>query len=81
MCCWRRVRNDFLLCGHSYQLPDELIECGKQNCRFSAYHDPNCVEPECRRTCAQFRTYPQVYTPQINRRCPPCEEAYKRGYR
>lgn len=77
MCCWRRVRNTFLVCGHSYDLPEEEIKCSNARCRFSDYHDPNCVEPECRRTCHQYHTFPEVYNPQINRLCPVCYNTYQ----
>ncbi|KZV95441.1 hypothetical protein EXIGLDRAFT_762201 [Exidia glandulosa HHB12029] len=83
MCCYRFVTNYFKRCDHSVPLPDEQIECGNPRCVHSKYHDPACVEPECRRTCIQYRTHPQRYNPQIDKLCPYCQEKLmrmQRGY-
>ncbi|KAH7099907.1 hypothetical protein BKA62DRAFT_708368 [Auriculariales sp. MPI-PUGE-AT-0066] len=73
MCFFRRVRNTFVACGHQYDLPEEHVDCGNENCRFSEEHDARCVEPYCRQNgCIQYHTHPQVYLPQINRQCPRC---------
>ncbi|KAJ7588410.1 hypothetical protein C8J56DRAFT_890204 [Mycena floridula] len=30
-------------------------------CKFSPNHPVSCVPPQCLRTCAQYRGYPQMY--------------------
>lgn len=85
MCHERHVANDYKLCGHTVRLPDEFIECGKPNCRYSAYHNPNCAN--CLQTCQQIRGYPEQYRPLINRYCPSCtailqaQQQQQSGYR
>ncbi|KAF8136330.1 hypothetical protein EV363DRAFT_1319320 [Boletus edulis] len=74
MCYWRRVQNTYKRCGHAYDLPDQMIECDNQHCRFSPTHPSTCVPPVCTETCWQFRQFPQQYTPQIDAFCPVCEE-------
>ncbi|KZP16068.1 hypothetical protein FIBSPDRAFT_832157, partial [Athelia psychrophila] len=71
------VRNVYLKCGHAYNLV-RLIQCGSTHCKFSPAHPQSCGPPTCKKTCAQYRQYPQQYAPNINSFCPPCEEAYRR---
>ncbi|KAF8803238.1 hypothetical protein BYT27DRAFT_7145257 [Phlegmacium glaucopus] len=71
MCRYRRVCNVYIQCGHIFQLPDELIMCHSQFCKFSANHSPTCVPPECTRKCLQSHQYPEQYSPNINGKCHP----------
>ncbi|TRM57161.1 hypothetical protein BD626DRAFT_225253 [Schizophyllum amplum] len=72
MCHWRRVRNVYLRCGHAENLPDQMIECGSRNCKFSPNHPPSCQPPRCTQTCAQYRLYPELYSPNIDGYCSEC---------
>ncbi|KAF8582681.1 hypothetical protein K439DRAFT_1350615, partial [Ramaria rubella] len=73
-CDGDRVCNKFTVCGHSYDLPEEMIQCDSRWCKFSSTHPQDCSGPECKRTCWQYRQYPQVYAPQINNICPACRD-------
>ncbi|KAG1778344.1 hypothetical protein EV702DRAFT_1095817, partial [Suillus placidus] len=75
---WRHVRNVYLRCGHTFNIPDESIVCDDSRCKFSPNHPATCLPPTCKSTCRQYRQYPQQYSPNINRFCPACEQA---GYR
>ncbi|KAG7441202.1 uncharacterized protein BT62DRAFT_909053 [Guyanagaster necrorhizus] len=45
------VRNVYLRCGHTVNLPEETTECEDANCKFSSFHPGNCKPPACLRTC------------------------------
>ncbi|KAH7924072.1 hypothetical protein BV22DRAFT_1014025, partial [Leucogyrophana mollusca] len=68
------VRNVYLRCGHAVNLSSQ-IPCDNQRCKFSPNHPRDCVLPQCKQTCWQYRQYPQQYSPNIDRLCPNCEQA------
>ncbi|KAF9043703.1 hypothetical protein BDZ89DRAFT_1008650 [Hymenopellis radicata] len=72
MCCLRQVRNVYTKCGHGVTLPDEMINCENSKCRWSPFHPATCTPPNCLRTCKQYKTFPQQYSPQIDAFCPAC---------
>ncbi|KII89468.1 hypothetical protein PLICRDRAFT_41129 [Plicaturopsis crispa FD-325 SS-3] len=72
MCRWRQVCHVYLQCGHMVNVPDVLIQCDSRNCKFSPNHPADCKPPSCTRTCAQYRGYPEQYSPNINGLCPSC---------
>ncbi|KAL1746464.1 hypothetical protein HDZ31DRAFT_34062 [Schizophyllum fasciatum] len=78
MCHWRRVQHVYQRCGHAVNLPEQLIECGSRNCKFSQFHPLTCVPPTCTRSCLQYRTYPESYTLTKASYCHACAAA---GYR
>ncbi|KIY46258.1 hypothetical protein FISHEDRAFT_47616 [Fistulina hepatica ATCC 64428] len=69
------VRNVFLRCGHAQNLPDQMIYCDSETCKFSPRHPPNCTPPKCRGTCWQYRQYPEQHSPNIDSVCPACARA------
>ncbi|KAF8264662.1 hypothetical protein EI94DRAFT_1737959 [Lactarius quietus] len=77
MCHSRRVKNIYLYCGHSVDLKEELIQCADTHCRLSPFHPSNC--PNCKKTCWQYRQFPEQYAPQISSYCPSCSGRSKRG--
>ncbi|KAJ7576574.1 hypothetical protein C8J56DRAFT_1061855 [Mycena floridula] len=72
MCRFRHVRDVYLRCNHAINRPVEMVTCDSPNCKFSPSHPVNCVPPRCLRTCAQYRGYPQQYSPNIDNFCPSC---------
>ncbi|TFK54911.1 hypothetical protein OE88DRAFT_975809 [Heliocybe sulcata] len=71
MCKERRVNVHYGLCGHVVLLPEELIQCEDKKCKFSPMHPANC--PDCRRTCWQYRQFPETF--DVHKReeyCPTC---------
>ncbi|KAF8995420.1 hypothetical protein BDZ89DRAFT_1084774, partial [Hymenopellis radicata] len=78
MCRLRQVLNVYTKCGHGISLPDELIRCESRHCRFSLFHPTSCKPPQCRRTCAQFKKFPEQYSPHINSYCPACLDSSTR---
>ncbi|PBK91095.1 hypothetical protein ARMGADRAFT_933202, partial [Armillaria gallica] len=55
------VRNVYLRCGHTVNLPEEIIRCEQSTCRFSLFHPADCKPPACLKTCWQYRRYPEQY--------------------
>ncbi|SJK98985.1 uncharacterized protein ARMOST_02266 [Armillaria ostoyae] len=74
MCRRRQVVNVYIRCGHTINLPEEVIRCEQPNCKFSLFHPPSCRPPACLRTCWQYLRYPEQYTPRINKYCPSCSQ-------
>ncbi|KAI6109837.1 hypothetical protein F5141DRAFT_810955 [Pisolithus sp. B1] len=72
MCHWRRVQNTYKICGHVYDMPDEMIQCDNRYCKFSSTHPGTCVPPGCTNSCWQYRQFPQQYNPKIDTLCPRC---------
>ncbi|PBK91038.1 hypothetical protein ARMGADRAFT_933103, partial [Armillaria gallica] len=72
---WYRVRNVYLRCGHTVNLPEEIIRCEQSDCKFSLFHPAGCKPPACLRTCWQHLQYPEQYSPNINGYCPSCSQA------
>ncbi|KZT26226.1 hypothetical protein NEOLEDRAFT_1132247 [Neolentinus lepideus HHB14362 ss-1] len=71
MCRDRRVNHKYGLCGHTVHLPEELIQCEDRWCKFSPVHPAQC--PDCRRTCWQYRQYPETYdVHKQDKWCPAC---------
>ncbi|PVF99723.1 hypothetical protein CPB86DRAFT_665709, partial [Serendipita vermifera] len=58
MCIFRRVHRIYQICGHEYD-SEEMIDCHSPACKFSAYHQQG--PHDCRRTCLQYRQFPQSY--------------------
>ncbi|KIK93449.1 hypothetical protein PAXRUDRAFT_145081 [Paxillus rubicundulus Ve08.2h10] len=58
--------------GSGYTADPLQIKCDLRHCKFSPKHPPNCVPPQCTKTCWQYRQYPQQYAPQIDNKCPKC---------
>ncbi|KZP02860.1 hypothetical protein FIBSPDRAFT_845472 [Athelia psychrophila] len=79
MCHWRRVQNHYKRCGHEFDLPDEMIQCEDRFCKFSSAHPSDCKSPACADTCWQYRTFPAMYRPELDRWCPVCVQAGKGG--
>ncbi|KAK0203361.1 hypothetical protein DFS33DRAFT_1330506 [Desarmillaria ectypa] len=75
MCRRRQVRNVYTRCGHTVNLPEEIIWCEQLNCKFSLFHPASCKPPDCLRTCWQYLRYPEQYSPNINGYCPSCSQA------
>ncbi|KAK0193091.1 hypothetical protein F5146DRAFT_531236 [Armillaria mellea] len=73
MCRRRQVRNIYLRCGHTFNLPEEIIQCEQSNCKFSLFHSSHCKPPICLQTCWQYRRYPEQYSPSISGYCPFCD--------
>ncbi|PBK91100.1 hypothetical protein ARMGADRAFT_1166657 [Armillaria gallica] len=73
MCRRRHVRNVYLRCGHTVNLPEEIIRCEKANCKFSLFHPASCKPLVCLRTCWQYLRYPEQYSPNIYGYCPSCD--------
>ncbi|PAV23370.1 hypothetical protein PNOK_0043800 [Pyrrhoderma noxium] len=48
------------------------ITCVNPKCKFSSTHPLDCLPPQCRQTCWQYRQYPEQYNPQIDGVCPTC---------
>ncbi|KAF9024204.1 hypothetical protein BDZ89DRAFT_954920, partial [Hymenopellis radicata] len=48
------------------------IQCESRNCRFSLFHPAACRPPQCLQTCAQYKKFPEQYSPHINSYCPAC---------
>ncbi|KAN0131172.1 hypothetical protein V8E53_011064 [Lactarius tabidus] len=72
-----RVKNIYLYCGHTIDLKEELIQCADTHCRLSPFHPSNCGN--CKKTCWQYRQFPEQYAPQISSYCPSCSGRSKRG--
>ncbi|KAJ7207752.1 hypothetical protein C8J57DRAFT_348000 [Mycena rebaudengoi] len=62
-------------CGN---LPTVEVQCGSSHCKFSVNHPQNCVPPSCVSACAQYHTFPEQYTPQINGYCLVCSRSMSR---
>ncbi|KAI0062147.1 hypothetical protein BV25DRAFT_1826013 [Artomyces pyxidatus] len=73
MCHFRRVKNIYMMCGHTQDLKEEIIVCADAHCKFSPRHPKNCFD--CKHTCWQYRQYPEQYAPQIASLCPTCNIA------
>ncbi|KAF8980790.1 hypothetical protein BDQ17DRAFT_1380381 [Cyathus striatus] len=69
MCRLRQVVEIYALCGHRYA----LIRCEDRFCKFSVTHPGNCG-PDCRKTCWQYRQFPEQYDRTIQRLCPNCQQ-------
>ncbi|KAK0489725.1 hypothetical protein EDD18DRAFT_577349 [Armillaria luteobubalina] len=78
MCRRRHVRNVYLRCGHTINLPEQIVRCEESNCRFSLFHPQDCRPPTCLRTCWQYLRYPEQYSPNISRYCPSCYRQMQR---
>ncbi|KAK0494416.1 hypothetical protein EDD18DRAFT_1174090 [Armillaria luteobubalina] len=72
MCRRRHVRNVYLRCGHTVNLPEDIIQCKETHCKFSLFHPASCRPPVCQRTCWQYLRYPEQYSPHICGYCPSC---------
>ncbi|KIY61708.1 hypothetical protein CYLTODRAFT_405354 [Cylindrobasidium torrendii FP15055 ss-10] len=73
MCRLRQVRNIYLQCGHGVTESDVMVQCENSKCRFSPFHPTSCKQPRCRQTCIQYHSFPEQYSPQLNRLCPMCQ--------
>ncbi|KAK0443823.1 hypothetical protein EV421DRAFT_2035266, partial [Armillaria borealis] len=38
MCRRRHVRNVYLRCRHTINLPEQIVRCEESNCKFSHFH-------------------------------------------
>ncbi|KAF8914500.1 hypothetical protein CPB85DRAFT_1412300 [Mucidula mucida] len=72
-----RVRNVYTKCGHGVTLVCRLLQtiyCENSKCRWSPFHPTTCKPPSCLKTCQQYKTFPQQYSPQIDAFCPTCAQ-------
>jgi len=73
MCRYRQIQDTYAHCNHVYRVPDQMVYCPERDCKFSPYHPEDCG-PNCKRTCWQYRRFPEQIDRRFDRLCPRCEE-------
>ncbi|KAG5735447.1 hypothetical protein E4T56_gene12851 [Termitomyces sp. T112] len=76
MCRRRHVAHNYTLCGHIIQQAETIVVCYSRYCKFSPSHPSECLSPQCTRTCAQYRGWPEQYSLRIDTLCPNCLADY-----
>ncbi|KAJ7219245.1 hypothetical protein GGX14DRAFT_435284, partial [Mycena pura] len=74
MCRWRQVQHHYTDCPHFVELPDEEIKCDSTECKFSPCHPDDCTGSSCRRTCWQYRQFPEQHNRTFRGKCSRCTE-------
>ncbi|KAI0277773.1 hypothetical protein BGY98DRAFT_978043 [Russula aff. rugulosa BPL654] len=75
---YKRLANPYLISNTSQcVIPDASRTSTYTRCRLSPFHPANCVN--CKKTCWQYRQFPEQYAPQISSYCPSCSGRARRG--